>query len=155
VYAVRASDGAILWHYALNGGANSWAYWLSVENGIVYTSDAIPTNDTTGLGDIYALQSSNGSVLWRDKLHASPYSALLVNGVIYLGTSSGSLDSAVYAVRTGDGSLLLNYPIAGSMFAAPVLDGNTIYIGAGNGMAYALHAENGRVLWHYLTQVGG
>jgi len=41
------------------------------------------------------------------------------------------------------------------MFSAPILDGNTIYIGAGNGMAYALRADNGGVVWHYLTQTGG
>ena len=155
VYAIRASDGSILWHYSMNNGANSWASWLSVENGVVYASAVTDTSGTTGLGDIYALQSSNGSVLWRDKLNASPSGALLTNGVIYLSTSSGSLDGAVYAVRTGDGSLLWNYPIAGSMFAAPILDGNTIYIGAGNGMAYALRADNGGVVWHYLTQTGG
>ena len=155
MYAIRASDGIVLWHYSMNNGANSWASWLSVENGVVYASAVTDTSGTTGLGDIYALQSSNGSVLWRDKLHASPSGALLTNGVIYLSTSSGSLDGAVYAVRTGDGSLLWNYPIAGSMFAAPILDGNTIYIGAGNGMAYALRAGNGGVVWHYLTQTGG
>jgi outer membrane protein assembly factor BamB len=153
VYAVRASDGATLWHYALNGGANSWANWLSVENGVVYASDAIPTNDSSGAGDIYALQSNNGSVLWHDKLKASPTNALLANGVIYLSTSSDI--GAVYAVHANDGSLLWNYPIAGSMYPAPVLDGNVVCVGATNGMVYALRANNGGIVWHYLTQVGG
>ena len=81
--------------------------------------------------------------------------ALLANDIIYLSTSAGSSDGTVYALRARDGSMLWDYPIAGSMFAAPVLDGNTIYIGAGNGMAYALRANNGGIVWHYLTQVGG
>ena len=153
VYAVRASDGAILWHYALNGGANSWASWFSVVNGVVYASDSIPTNGT-GAGDIFALQSSNGSVLWHDKLNTSPSGTLLANGVIYLSTS-GDLSGTVYAVRASDGTLLWDYPIAGTMYAAPVLDGDAIYIGANNGMAYALRADNGRTVWHYLIQVGG
>jgi hypothetical protein len=43
---------------------NSWANWFLVENGVVYAS-AAKGEDTTGGGDIYALQSSNGSVLWH------------------------------------------------------------------------------------------
>jgi len=154
VYAIRASDGTVLWHYTLNNGKNSWASWLSVENGIVYAS-AANAEGTTGTGDMYALQSSNGSVLWHDTLQASPSGALLANGVIYLSTSDNSGYGAVYAVRVHDGSLLWSYPIAGAMFAAPVLEGNTIYVGATNGMAYALRADNSRIVWHYLTQVGG
>jgi outer membrane protein assembly factor BamB len=153
VYAIRASDGRILWHYTMNNGGNSWVSWLSVENGVVYASDSIPTNGT-GAGDIYALQSSNGSVLWHDKLNASPSGTLLANGVIYL-SSSGDFSGAVYAVRASDGSLLWNYPLSGAAFNAPTLVGNTVYVGAANGMVYALSADNGRIVWHYLTQVGG
>jgi len=154
VYAIRASDGTVLWHYTLNNGKNSWASWLSVENGIVYAS-AANAEGTIGTGDIYALQNSNGSVLWHDTLQASPSSALLANGIIYLSTSNNSGYGAVYAVRAHDGSLLWSYPIAGALFAAPVLEGNTIYVGATNGMAYALRADNGKMVWHYLIQVGG
>lgn len=154
VYAIRASDGTVLWHYNLNNGKNSWASWLSVENGIVYAS-AANAEGATGAGDMYALQSSNGSVLWHDTLQASPAGALLANGVIYLSTSDNSDNGAVYAVRAYDGSLIWSYPISGAMLAAPVLEGNIIYVGATNGMAYALRANNGRIVWHYLIQVGG
>jgi outer membrane protein assembly factor BamB len=153
VYAIRASDGRILWHYALNDGANSWASWLSVANGVVYASDTIPTNGT-GAGDLFALGSRNGAVLWHDKLNTSPSGALLANGIIYL-SSSGDLSGTVYAVRASDGTLLWDYPIAGTMYAAPVLNGGAIYVSANNGMAYALRADNGRIVWHYFIQVGG
>ena len=154
VYAIRASDGTVLWHYTFNNGKNSWASWLSVENGIVYAS-AANAEGTTGTGDMYALQSSNGSVLWHDTLQASPSSALLANGVIYLTTSDNSGYGAVYAVRAHDGSPIWSYPISGALFAAPVLEGNTIYVGSTNGMAYVLRADNGKIVWHYLMQVGG
>jgi outer membrane protein assembly factor BamB len=154
IYAVRASDGTILWHFTTNKGGDSWVNWFSVEHGIVYAS-ATDTEGNTGTGDIYALQSNNGSVLWQDTLNASPSGGLLANGVIYLSASNGSDVGAVYTLRARDGSLLWNYPIAGSMFNAPVLDGNVAYVGASNGMAYALRADNGRIVWHYLTQTGG
>ncbi len=155
VYAIRASDGRILWHYTMNNGGNSWASWLSVENGVVYASANTDTSGIQGLGDIYALQSSNGSVLWHDKLNRSPGTALLVNDTIYLSTSAGSSDGTVYALRAQDGSLLWDYPIVGPVFNAPILDGTTVYVGATNGMIYALRADNGRIVWHYLIQVGG
>jgi outer membrane protein assembly factor BamB len=155
VYAIRASDGAVLWHYTMNNGANSWASWLAVANGIAYASDVTDTSGTTGLGDIYALQSSDGSVVWHDQLNVSPSGGLLANGVIYLSTSSGSVNGAVYAVHAGDGSLLWNYPTSGSLIAAPILDGDAIYVSANNGMAYALQADNGKLLWYYFTKVEG
>ncbi len=153
VYAIRASDGAILWHRTMNNDGESWASWFSVVNRVVYISDSIPTNgpDT---GELFALQSSNGSVLWHDKLNNSPSGALLANGVIYL-SSSGSFSGVVYAVRASDGSLLWNYPLSGGSFDAPTLVGHTVYVGAANGMAYALRTDIGKLLWHYLTNVTG
>jgi outer membrane protein assembly factor BamB len=155
VYAIRVSDGKILWHYTMNNGKNSWTSWLALENGVVYASAITDTSGTQGLGDIYAIQSSNGYVLWHDKLNRSPDDALLTNGIIYLSTSAGSSDGTVYALRAHDGSLLWDYPILGPVFNAPILDDSTVYFGATNGMVYALRADNGRIIWHYLIQVGG
>jgi outer membrane protein assembly factor BamB len=155
VFAIRASDGRILWHYTMNNGQNSWASWLSVKNGVVYASANTDITGTQGLGDIYGLQSSNGSVLWHDKLSRSPGAALLVNDTIYISTSAGLSDGTIYALRAHDGSLLWDYPILGPVFNPPILVGTTVYIGATNGMVYALRADNGRIVWHYLIQVGG
>ncbi len=155
VYAIRASDGRIPWHYTLNNGKNSWASWLSVENGVVYTSANTDITGIQGLGDIYVLQSSNGSVLWHDRLNRTPGVALLVNDTIYISTSAGSSDGTIYALHAQDGSLFWDYPILGPVFNPPILDGTTVYIGATGGMVYALRADNGRIVWHYLIQVGG
>jgi outer membrane protein assembly factor BamB len=153
-YAIRASDGRILWHFTMNNGKNSWASWLAAENGVVYASANTDITGAQGLGDIYALQSSNGSVLWHDKLNRSPGAALLVNDTIFVSTSAGSSDGTIYALRAHDGSLLWDYPILGPVFNPPILDGTTVYIGATDGMIYALHADNGRIVWHYLIQAG-
>jgi len=60
----------------------------------------------------------------------------------------------VYALQARDGGLLWSYPIGGTLYSDPILAGTTIYVGAGNGMVYALRADNGAVVWHYLTNVG-
>ncbi len=155
VYAIRANDGGILWHYTMANGGYSWASWFSVEHGVVYASAPAITNDNTSKGDFYALDSGNGSVLWHDVIHASPGSALLADGVIYLNASNASDAGAVYVLRAGDGSLLWNYPIAGATYDTPILTGTVVYVGAANGMVYALRAGNGKLLWHYQTDVGG
>jgi outer membrane protein assembly factor BamB len=152
VYAIRASDGTLLWQYPINKGGYSFADWLQVENGVVYAS-AIDAENSGNLGYFYALQSSNGSVIWQDKVSGSPSGAMLSNGVIYSSVSDIS-GSAVYALHANDGGLFWSYPIGGTVFGGPILVGTTIYIGAGNGMLYALRADNGAVVWHYLTNVG-
>ena len=155
VYAVRASDGTVLWHFTLGNGPVSWTNWFSVEHGVVYASAFNTTATGLDEGYIYALQSSNGSVLWHDQLNATPFNGLLANGVIYLSTTIGSFSGALYALRMSDGSQLWNYHIAGIMLDAPALLGTTLYATAANGMVYALQAGNGALLWHYLTKVTG
>jgi outer membrane protein assembly factor BamB len=152
VYAIRANDGTVLWQYSMNNGRDSFAGWLKVENGVVYTSAVVPGNsDNTGY--ISALQSIDGKVLWQDKIDGSPSGALLTGGVIYASVDTTN-NSAVYALRAHDGTLIWGYPVNGTLFGDPVLVNTTVYIGAGNGMVYALRADNGALVWHYRTYVG-
>ena len=149
VYAIRASDGAVLWQYPMNKEGFSFADWLQVENGVVYAS-ASDAESGGSTGYFYALQSGDGSVIWQDKVTGSPSGTMLSNGVIYSSVDDVS-DSAVYALHTSDGGLLWSYPIGGSVYNEPILVGTTIYVGADNGMVYALRTDNGTMIWHYLT----
>ncbi len=178
--ALRASDGHQLWKQSIDANL---VQPLQLVDGVLYTATtkileppaariANPLQGATAISALLwsklqnapavktiplkqgILQSSNGSVLWHDKLNNSPSGALLANGVIYL-SSSGSFSGVVYAVRASDGSLLWNYPLSGGSFDAPTLVGHTVYVGAANGMAYALRTDIGKLLWHYLTNVTG
>jgi outer membrane protein assembly factor BamB len=104
VYAIRASDGTVLWQYPMNNGRDSFAGWLKVENGVVYTSAVVPGN-SANTGYISALQSTDGKVLWQDKIDGSPSGALLTDGVIYASVDTTN-NSAVYALRAHDGTLI-------------------------------------------------
>ena len=139
----------------MGSGTNNWASWFTAEHGVVYASTITTTNGISNSGDIYALQSSNGALIWHDEVtQGSPFDALLINGVIYLGTDVGSGNSALYALRASDGSMLWNYPVAGISVTALMLDGTTLYAGVANGMVYALQANSGAIRWHYQTDVG-
>jgi len=148
LYALRASDGVILWHFTMNNGKNGFAGWLAVEQGVIYASVVDASAPDTSTGHIYALQSTTGSVLWHyDDNATSPAGTALANGVIY--TSAYSQDSnVVYALRARDGSLLWRRAMGQPAYNAPVLDETKVYVGTADGSVYALRADNGAVRWH-------
>jgi len=152
VYALHISDGAILWHYTMDNGENSFASGCAVKNGIVYASTNVSTNNNTSKSYVYALQG--GTILWQDEFSTSLSNVLLDNGVIYLGSSDNIAAGAVYALQAQNGTLLWSYPIAGPVFEAPILIDGRVYVSAANGMVYALRVGNGSAIWHYLTQIG-
>src|SRR5713101_3409163 len=149
LYAIRASDGAILWHFTMNNGKNGFAGWFSVEEGVIYASVMDSSTPNSSTGHIYALQSATGSVLWHyDDKNTSPSGAVLANGVIYASAYSQDSNDVVYALRARDGSLLWRRSMGQSVYNAPVLDGTTVYVGTADGSVYALRADNGAVRWH-------
>ncbi|MFL5627697.1 MAG: PQQ-binding-like beta-propeller repeat protein [Ktedonobacteraceae bacterium] len=149
LYAIRANDGTMLWHFNMNNGKNGMVGWLSLANGVIYTNVMdFSTSNSSGC-HIYALQSTTGSVLWHyDDKHTSPYGAVLAHGIIYVSAYSQNRNDVVYALRAGDGSLLWRQGIGQPVYDAPVLNGATVYIGASDGSVYALRASNGAVAWH-------
>jgi outer membrane protein assembly factor BamB len=144
VYALRASDGALLWQYSMNNGKDNWGTFLSVVNGVVY----VGANVDVDTNYIYALQASNGSLLWRSTTKDALSSALVTNGIIYVGS-----DGTMYALRASDGSVFWRSAIYGIVLNMPILVGGLLYVGTTSGFVYAMQAGNGSLLWHYLTDV--
>jgi len=151
VYALRTSDGALLWHYMANKGEDISGSLLWVVNGVIY----IVTNVDVGKNYIYALRGSDGSVLWRYTIEYTPSSALVANGVIYIGSDGWTEGGTISALRVSNGSLLWRSPIYGTVFNTPILVGESLYVGTGGGFVFALQASNGSLLWRYLTDVSG
>ena len=150
LYAIQATDGAILWQFTMNNGKNGIAGWLSVGDGVIYASVMDISTSNTSTGHIYALQSTTGSVLWHyDDNKTSPSAAVLANGVIYVSAYSQDSKDAVYALRARDGSVLWRHSMGQTIYNAPVLNGATVYVGTADGSVYALRVDNGAVEWHH------
>ena len=156
VYAVRISDGAVLWHYTMSKeNGNNWANWLSIENGTVYVGTYVDQDKSY----IYALRSSDGSLLWRQATHRGmSANAFVASGVIYIASfiNDGSItdgSGAVYALRASDGSQLWYHPMYWVVYNPPMLVGATIYVNTAGGEVYAFQASNGSLLWHFHTDV--
>ena len=151
VYAVRISDGAVLWHYPMSKeNGNNWANWLSIENGTVYVGTYVDQDKSY----IYALRSSDGSLLWRQATHQGmAANALVATGVIYIASFLNDGSGAVYALRASDGSQLWYHPMYWVVYNPPLQVGATIYISTAGGEVDAFQASNGSLLWHFHTDV--
>jgi outer membrane protein assembly factor BamB len=156
VDAVRISDGAVLWHYTMSkeNGSN-WANWLSIENSTVYVGTYVDEDNSY----IYALRSSDGSLLWRQAMYSGlSANAYVSMGAIYIASfiNDGSINAgsgAVYALRASDGSQLWYHPMYWVVDNPPMVVGATIYVSTGGGDEYAFQASNGSLLWHFHTDV--
>ncbi len=156
VYAVRISDGAVLWHYTLSKeNGNNWANWLSVENGTVYVGTYVDQDKSY----IYALRTNDGSLLWRQTMHKGmSVNAYIANGVIFIASfiNDGSINDgsgAMYALHASDGSQLWYHSMYWVVYNPPVLVGSTIYVSTAGGEVNAFQASNGSLLWHFHTNV--
>ena len=156
VYAVRISDGTVLWHYTMSKeNGNNWANWLSIENGTAYVGTYVDQDKSY----IYALRSTDGSLLWRQTMYQGmSVNAYVANGIIYIASfiNNGSINDgsgAVYALHAIDGSQLWYHSMYWVVYNSPVMVGSTIYISTAGGEVYAFQASNGSLLWHFHTNV--
>ncbi len=100
-------------------------------------------------GNVYALNTSDGSSAWHYKTGGAVVSSpSVVNNIVYVG----SKDHYVYALNASDGSLIWRYKTGNAVYSSPVVDNNTVYIGSNDGYMYALNAIDGSLVWRYQTR---
>lgn len=144
VYAL-GSDGQMRWtftpeepnHFRLGGLALD-------ENGILYTGGTFET--------LYALDSSDGSEVWRFKARAPLDNVPVVSGErVYVL----ALDQTLYALDRTDGSYLWEFqtgrPI--SNLASALTQAEDIVFGSQDPWIYAVDRD-GFELWSYITETG-
>ena len=141
VYAVNASNGSIIWRFALQnqmpvGGP------LVVADTTVYVG-TLSSVEQPYASLFYALNAENGALRWQ--YHMGDYTgAALANNVIYVSSRGQYL----YALNLTDGALYWRHRFDGPVYNAASVVNTTLYIN-GDG-AYALSTQNGAVLWHQL-----
>ena len=144
VHAFDATTGRPNWRTSLKGENNSSSLFgggVSFADGRVYA--------TTGLGEVAALDATNGSQVWRVKpagpLRGSPTIAF---NAIYVMTQ----DNQIHALNAADGAPLWNESGAQGQagvfgVAAPAAGQGTVIAGYSSGELTAYRYENGRQLW--------
>ncbi|HZV17682.1 MAG TPA: PQQ-binding-like beta-propeller repeat protein [Sphingobium sp.] len=145
VHAFDAKTGVKLWSSSVRAkddqGKVLFGGGVSVEEGRVYA--------TTGIGDVAALDTNNGTIAWKVRpggpLRGSP---TISNGNVYVM----SQDNQLFALSETDGSVVWNDSgtlEATGVFgvAAPAAGQGTVIAGYSSGELTAYRYENGRALW--------
>src|SRR5258706_3801162 len=129
MYALKASDGTLLWRYHTGYmGAN--ITHPAVVNGIVYFG--------SGDDNVYALKASTGTLIWLHQTGGYVSSApAVVNGVVYVGSD----DDYVYALKASTGALIWRYKTGNSVEYDPAVVNGVVYIGSWDRYIYALNAR--------------
>lgn len=97
-------------------------------------------------GNIYALNTADGSVAWHYKTGSAVISSPTVaKGIVYVGSN----DHYVYALNVSNGSLVWRYKTRGSVTSSPTVSNNTVYVGSNDGFMYALNAPDGSLVWRF------
>ncbi|HEU5437804.1 MAG TPA: PQQ-binding-like beta-propeller repeat protein [Ktedonobacterales bacterium] len=157
VFALRASDGKLLWHTSDASASSS-----------LYQQPAAPVVDgqtviaSTGIGGAAAWRASDGKPMWRTQALPGVAPTLSVpepppvvsGGVVYEAAGYGS----VAAWDEGDGHLLWMSHFAPQSAAdagqaggrvslpLPVVLDDAVYVSIGTAL-YSLRSEDGAVLW--------
>jgi outer membrane protein assembly factor BamB len=149
IYALRVSDGSLLWRYSTDGSVDESPL---VVDGVVYVSANVAQGPGYIAGYVYALQASDGALLWRYTRSNYVSMPTVANRVAYIGSG----DDAVSALRASDGTLLWRYTTKGSVYDSPLVVDGVVYASAFvvqcPGSVYALRASDGTLLWHYTTK---
>lgn len=145
-YALRASDGALLWRTPSDCAIvdmpfADWAKPL-VQNGVVYSGS-------------YALSARDGKELWKAPINFQT-DGNLAPQVLDHGTLYANTEDNIYAINTSNGSIRWKYTPSDSVGGPLVVAHNTLYFGVLTHIGatqksefYALKTENGSLLWHY------
>jgi outer membrane protein assembly factor BamB len=145
VHAYDAATGAVRWTASTGTDdktrASRFGGGVSFENGRLYA--------TNGVGDVVALDATNGSQLWKKRpggpLRGAP---TIANDNVYVV----SQDNQLFALKTSDGTTVWNeagtLELAGVFgVAAPAAAQGTVVAGFSSGELNAYRYENGRSVW--------
>jgi outer membrane protein assembly factor BamB len=145
MYAIDAATGNYKWRFG-TGIISFEQSSPTVNNGIIYIGGWYNVPGFTQKGSVYAVNASNGSLVW-EKLTNTGFSSspFVKNNRLYI---SGD-DNNVSALNASTGSLLWQKQILPNS-ASPVEANGIVYVGGGGtGYIYAFDAATGNEIWKF------
>jgi eukaryotic-like serine/threonine-protein kinase len=154
IYALSANTGSLVWRFNASG-SDYQAVQPSprVVNGILYCGSRHSC--------FYAINARTGQEIWNYSYSGSwvESSAIVVNGVVYVGSSDLK---TVFAFDAQTGNIVWKCSVIGYAWSTPTYNNGTIYIGNINanftagqppsrGYLYAINATTGKEYWHKFT----
>lgn len=133
VMALDARTGRDLWQV---GGRDPIVADLAVYGSKVYVERLD--------GSIAAIASTDGAVRWRVTTAGLVNPPVVAGSVVFASAGQGpcagdvSRCSAVFALSESDGRVIWRFPTHAFQLSAPVVDGETLYVGGDSGALYAI-----------------
>jgi outer membrane protein assembly factor BamB len=156
--AVAYGDGRVF----VSGGFETYSFYaLDAEEGrIGWVSAQLPDNGPTA--PIYeddrvifntesctlvALAAKTGRLLWSKWLGDPTLAQVAVaDGLVFAGHPAGATP-ALSAFRVANGAKVWSRPVDGELYAAPVVDGDSVYLSTVGGSSYRIAKQDGRLHW--------
>jgi len=146
LYALNATNGAVVWSFNL-GGSFFWSA-ACYENGRVFAIN--------GSGLLRSFDGATGTVNWSVQLPGQfSFSAppTVFDGVIYVsGAGSGG---TVYAVNADSGAVIWTAPVMNGDTSSPAVTSDGVYVSYSCPNVYKLDPATGALIWHYSTGCSG
>ncbi|BBC30591.1 hypothetical protein SGFS_018850 [Streptomyces graminofaciens] len=134
LYAVTVATGTQKWVYKHNDYAISPP---TAANGKVYFGGKY--------SQLYAVDATTGTQKWTLDVGTVSTAPVVVDGVVYVGTSSGS--PHVYAVNATTGRRKWALAVESAIDASPAVVNGVLYCGDAKGNVYAVDAATGKQKW--------
>lgn len=105
---------------------------------------------TTGQGDVFALNASNGTRIWERNIGSPMRSApKLQTGIVYVST----VDDQVFALDSATGNILWQHRGLGERVGflsavSPAIGDNLVVVAYSSGDIYGLAADTGQEIWN-------
>jgi outer membrane protein assembly factor BamB len=153
-YALNASNGAVIWDHYDSSNTN-FVGSSAVSDGRVFSCKGPYSKDSP---TVTALNASTGDLLWNYTVTGEISSPAVSNGLVYIASTGGFGQSALYALNETDGNLVWCAPNYGH--SQPKAANGIVYIGLADPYNYgdpevyclnALNAVNGKFLWNFTT----
>lgn len=140
MYALRASDGAVLWHWDDCGESDNMTAPLIIGNFLSFACESRP-----GSYQLYGLQASTGKLLWRDDLPGEVDMNPVGNQrAIYIQTGN-----QILAESLTTGRLLWQQRFGNVSALNQIAPGQDLLYVSGTNFLAALKASDGSPLWTY------
>jgi outer membrane protein assembly factor BamB len=138
IEALQAQDGSLLWQFKPPTPGSRLS---GVKDGLLYVTTT--TSDMT----IFALRTTNGSMLWDHILSNADinFAPTITDDALYLRQNDGSF--AVWNLH--DGHMLWHYQSSVPISQGPTEVDGLVYIRQEDGIVNLLRARDGKVVWSY------
>ncbi len=152
-YALDRTTAKILWKYDItkDGSQRSFHVNPAVDQGVVYVGCDYGQyfRNKNGVGHLYAFDLKTGAVKWKYKVALGIGSdPVFDDRDVFVIT----VDDELFSLKKDSGRLEWSFRREGLVRhffpkAAPLLDGERLYLASGDGHFYALDKKTARVMW--------